>query len=156
MAGVNTPRSPAPQPKQSEEPETLGDRPKQTPEPLLKADPRTAAYHLAAAELESKYREERQEAQSTIMWLEARRRELLENNRELAAQSARYRAELEIQRNSTSWRITAPMRLCKVAFLRAAIAAAKLVGFSARSLPSTEADASPVQTPKREEEVSER
>lgn len=154
MAGVNTPRSPAPPARESEEHGTRENQLKQAPEPLLKADSRIAAYRLAAAELEQVYREERQAAQATIDWSETRRRELQESNEDLTAEAAFYRSEFEKQRNSTSWRITAPLRLCKLTVLWVAKTLERLAGFSVRSLPVTEAEASSMQMPERQDEVS--
>ncbi len=151
MAGANTPRSPALRAREGEGAGTLEDRPQQATEPRPTVDTRVAPHHLAIAELEQKYRQEQQDARSRIKALEKRQRELLECDEGLIAQSGRLRAELEIQRSSTSWRITAPLRLCKTALLRAA----KLARLSARARHGTEADASSTQTPQREEEAIE-
>ena len=130
------------------------NQPNGAQEPLLKADARRAAYRLAAAELEQVYREERQAAQATIDWLETRQRELQESNEDLTAEAAFYRSEFEKQRNSTSWRITAPLRLCKLAALWMVKTAARLAGRTPRALPT--AKAGMASAPEREERISER
>jgi len=110
---------------------TLQDQLRQGTQRLLEENARNAALELVAAELRRQHDEERSLARSAIERSENQQQVLMEGNAKAFALVASHCRELEALRNSTSWRITGPLRLGATA-LRATVASALRVAGSRR------------------------